>query len=95
MSVAKVSQKGQIVIPNRLRKKYGIHPKGEVLITEVNDKIVIIPLLREPVKEARGLLKGGRSLTQALLEERRKERERERLWKHISVTAQFQHIGGV
>ncbi len=79
MSVAKVSQKGQIVIPNRLRKKYGIHPKSEVLITEVNGKIVIIPLLKDPIKEARGLLKGGGSLTKALLEERRKEREREEI----------------
>jgi AbrB family looped-hinge helix DNA binding protein len=79
MSVVKVSQKGQIVIPSPLRKKYGIHPQSEVLITEMNGKIVIIPMLKDPVKEARGLLKGGRSLTKALLAERRKEREREEI----------------
>lgn len=77
MLIAKVSEKGQIVIPSALRKKYGIKPKGEVFVTEMNGKIVIVPLLRDPVKEARGILKGGRSLTQALLEERRKELERE------------------
>jgi AbrB family looped-hinge helix DNA binding protein len=79
MSVVKVSQKGQIVIPSPLRKKYGIHPQSKVLITEMNGKIVILPTLKDPVKEARGLLKGGRSLTKALLEERRKEREREEI----------------
>jgi AbrB family looped-hinge helix DNA binding protein len=79
MSVVKVSQKGQIVIPSPLRKKYGIHPQSEVLITEMNGKIVIIPMLKDPVKEARGLLKDGRSLTKALLAERRKEREREEI----------------
>ena len=77
MTITKVSEKGQIVIPSALRKKYGIKPKSEVLIGDLNGKIVIVPVLKDPVKEARGILKGGRSLTQALLEERQKELERE------------------
>jgi len=79
MPITKVSEKGQIVIPSALRKKYGIKPKSEVFVTDMNGKIVIVPLLKDPVKEARGILKGGRSLTQALLEERRKELEREEI----------------
>jgi AbrB family looped-hinge helix DNA binding protein len=77
MPIAKVSEKGQIVIPKDLRKRYGIAPKSEVLVTEINGKIMIVPILKDPVKEARGLLKGGKSLTKALLEERQRERERE------------------
>ncbi|GBC76139.1 hypothetical protein HRbin07_00336 [bacterium HR07] len=79
MPIIKVSEKGQIVIPRELRKKYGITPKSEVLVTEINDKILIVPILKDPVKEARGLLKGGKSLTKALLQERQKEREREEI----------------
>lgn len=79
MPIIRVSEKGQIVIPKELRKKYGITPKSEVLVTEVNDKILIVPILKDPVKEARGLLKGGKSLTKALLQERQKEREREEI----------------
>jgi AbrB family looped-hinge helix DNA binding protein len=48
MSVVKVSQKGQIVIPSPLRKKYGIHPQSKVMITEMNGKIVILPTLKDP-----------------------------------------------
>jgi AbrB family looped-hinge helix DNA binding protein len=77
MTITKVSEKGQIVIPSALRKKYGIKPQSEVLIGDLNGKIVIVPVLKDPVKEARGILKGGRSLTQALLAERQKELERE------------------
>jgi bifunctional DNA-binding transcriptional regulator/antitoxin component of YhaV-PrlF toxin-antitoxin module len=62
-----------------LRKRYGIKPKSEVLVADMNGKIVVVPLLKDPVKEARGILKGGRSLTQALLEERHKELEREEI----------------
>jgi AbrB family looped-hinge helix DNA binding protein len=77
MLVTKVSPKGQIVIPKALREKYGIKPEGRVLIAEINGRIGIVPLLEDPVKEARGALKGGRSLTRALLTERQAERERE------------------
>ena len=77
MVVTKVSLKGQIVIPKALREKYGIKPESRVLIAEINGRIAIVPLLENPVKEARGILKGGRSLTRTLLAERRAERERE------------------
>lgn len=37
----KVTTKGQITIPNRIRKKYGIRPGTEVEIADSNGTIVI------------------------------------------------------
>ncbi len=72
----KVSAKGWIVIPAELRRKYGIRPGDEVRIVDYGGLLGIVPALKRPVREARGLLEGGRSLTAALVEERRRERRR-------------------
>ncbi|MCL5987066.1 MAG: AbrB/MazE/SpoVT family DNA-binding domain-containing protein [Actinobacteria bacterium] len=77
MSRARTSVKGQIVIPSELRKKYNILPGSEVIITDGNGKILIFPLMKDPVKEARGILKGSTSLTEALLRERKVELNKE------------------
>ncbi len=77
MAVVKVSSKGQVVIPKELRKKYGIKPETEVLISDVNGKIVVAPLLEDAVRQSKGVLKGGRSLTKALLAARKLEREQD------------------
>jgi AbrB family looped-hinge helix DNA binding protein len=36
-----VTRKGQVTIPVKLRRKYGIEEKSRVIITEENGKIVI------------------------------------------------------
>lgn len=57
MSVNKMSYKGQIVIPKQLRDKYGLKPECSVRITEIDGHIAIIPLLDDPIKDTRGILK--------------------------------------
>jgi hypothetical protein len=39
--------------------------------------IALVPLFKDPVRQGFGILKDGSSLTQALLDERQQERERE------------------
>jgi len=77
MSRAKVSTKGQIVIPAELRRRYGIRPGDEVRVDEGPGGIVVAPLLKDPVKQGRGLLPKRPSLGEALLEERRREVHRD------------------
>ncbi len=77
MSTVTVSKKGWVVIPRDIRERYGIKPGDKVVIVDYAGRIAIFPAMKDPVREIRGLLKGGPSLTQALLEERRKEREAE------------------
>ncbi|ESP92371.1 looped-hinge helix DNA binding domain, AbrB family, partial [Pseudoalteromonas luteoviolacea 2ta16] len=52
----KVSAKGQVVLPARIRKKYGIHPGGKIQLLEYDNLIYLIPPSEDPVKEAKGCL---------------------------------------
>ena len=74
---AKVSSKGWIVIPSKLRSKYGIKPGMKVSIVDYGGVLSIVPVSEDVIHEARGSLKGEASLTDALLDERRKDRRRE------------------
>ena len=78
MTVATVSQKGWVVIPAELRRKYDLRPGARVVVVDYGGVLSLIPALSDPIAEAAGLLKGEDSLTAALLEERATERERER-----------------
>ena len=74
---ARVSATGRVTIPAPIREKYQIKPGDPIRIVDYGGVISLIPLLANPVDEACGMLKGGESLTQALLAERVAERERE------------------
>lgn len=71
-----ISEKGWVVIPAELRKKYSLVPGAEVTLVDYGGVLAIIPTMKDPVKQAAGMLKGGVSLTKTLLEEHRKERKR-------------------
>ena len=77
MSTAKVSKKGWVVIPRDIRERHGIRPGDTVHIVDYAGRIAIIPALKDPISQGRGLLRGGPSLTEALLEERRRDVERD------------------
>ncbi len=77
MATATVSEKGWIVIPAEMRKKYDLRPGARVILVDYGGVLAIVPALKEPVRDSTGLLKGGRSLGAALKEERARERERE------------------
>ena len=73
-----VSAKGWVVIPAELRKKYGIKPGSRMQFVDYGGALELIPISDDPIESAAGMLKGGKSLTQALLEERRRELLHER-----------------
>ena len=77
MATVTVSKKGWVVIPHEIRERYGIRPGDKVQVVDYAGRIAIIPAMKDPIQEARGMLKGGPSLTKALLEERRREWEQE------------------
>lgn len=72
-----ISNKGWVVIPADLRKKYNLTPGTEVVIVDYGGVLAIVPAMQDPIKEGYGMLKGSPSLTQALLKERAAERKRE------------------
>ncbi|WP_419662655.1 transcriptional regulator, AbrB family [Desulfosarcina variabilis str. Montpellier] len=73
METLKVSAKGQVVLPARIRKKYGIHPGGKIQLLEYDNLIYLIPPSEDPVKEAKGCLPPKPSLSKQLLEERQRD----------------------
>ena len=72
-----VTIKGQIVIPAKLRKKYGIKNGTKIIVTDVGDAIILKPVTEQYLKNLQGSLKGKGGL-KVLLDERRKDREREK-----------------
>jgi len=89
MGKAKLSHKGQVVIPAKLRKKYGIHPGSLVEIIDGGDRIVLRPAPKDPVEEAMGMLKARISLTDELLRARQEELALENQ-KDLRATAERQ-----
>lgn len=77
MSVVQISIKGQILIPKRIREKYGVKPGSRVQIFEEPGGIVIKPAPEDPIAAACGFLEGDFSLTEDLVQEHRQERENE------------------
>ena len=75
----KISDKGWVVIPAELRKKYDLHPGVEVQVVDYGGVLALVPQLTHPVPEAAGMLKGRKSLTRALLSQRRVDRRKEKL----------------
>jgi AbrB family looped-hinge helix DNA binding protein len=71
----KLSQKGWVVIPAALRQKYGLKPGANLQVVDYGGVLAIVPAFKNPVKNGVGILKGGNSLTQAIVEEHRRERE--------------------
>ena len=71
--ISTVTTKGQLVIPSRLRRKYGIRKGTRVVFVEENHRLVLQPLTPEFIASLCGWLKGSKALDY-LLEERKKDR---------------------
>lgn len=72
-SLAKISTKGQVVIPADLRKKHHLEPGASVQIFEYGNLICLAPIVADPVAAAWGALPETPSLADELLQERRKD----------------------
>ncbi len=74
MESVKVLNKGQIVIPASLRKKYAIKPGQKLQVFEYGRLIYLAPRAEDPIGEARGCLPSQPSLAAELLEDRQRDR---------------------
>ena len=72
-----VTSKGQIVIPAPLRRKLGFREGMKVIIAESDDGISVRPANQAYFEQFAGLLSGEKKATEALLAERKKERDHE------------------
>ena len=68
------SVKGQVVIPRRLRKEFGIEEGTRALVYQEDDHIVLRPMTARRYDALQGCLKGTGAM-KAFVEERKRERE--------------------
>jgi AbrB family looped-hinge helix DNA binding protein len=69
-----VTQKGQIVIPSKVRTRHGIKKGTRLCITEKGDEIILQPLTREYFHKMAGVLHMKKSLVGELLSERARDK---------------------
>ena len=67
--------KGQVVIPVKLRRKYGIKEGTRIVWMDTGDSIIIRPITKEYLRNLRGSLNGSGAL-EVLMEERQKDKEK-------------------
>ncbi|OGP30046.1 MAG: hypothetical protein A2038_14380 [Deltaproteobacteria bacterium GWA2_57_13] len=70
-----VTVKGQVVIPSRLRRKFGIKKGTQVYLYERDGEIVIKPITDEYIQKMAGMAGTKGKLLKALMQEKAKERE--------------------
>lgn len=75
MDIAVVTTKGQVVIPAKFRKKFGIKIGTKIQFTEDNGEIKLFPITEETIDDNIGLLKTKGKLLKKLKDEKKKERE--------------------
>jgi AbrB family looped-hinge helix DNA binding protein len=78
MAVIQMSQKGQVLIPRKLRDRVGLKPGAPVQVIEEPHQLVLKAVPPDPIAAATGVLGIKSSLTQDLLQERKEEARRER-----------------
>jgi AbrB family looped-hinge helix DNA binding protein len=74
MSSSVLSEKGWVVIPTEIRKKYGLMKGERVNIIDYGGVISIIPVAKDAINEAEGLFQDGSSLTKTLIIERKRDK---------------------
>jgi AbrB family looped-hinge helix DNA binding protein len=69
----KISEHGQITIPQELRKRFGLLPFVEVEVVEENHRLVLRKKATDPcpIDQFVGILDGGGKRTDAVIEELR------------------------
>ena len=74
MTTGTLSSKGWVVIPQELRERYGLKKGDKVHFIDYGGVISIVPVSKNPIVEAEGMLKGETSLVEALLKSRAEDK---------------------
>ncbi len=70
-----VTVKGQVVIPSKLRRRFGLKKGTQVCFYERDGEIVIKPITNEYIRAMVGFTKTNGKLLKALMKEKAKEKE--------------------
>jgi AbrB family looped-hinge helix DNA binding protein len=70
-----VTSKGQLVIPAKLRKKFGIRKGTRMSVREEGNHLILQPITAEYIHSLRGILPEDSRALEILYEERKRDRE--------------------
>ncbi len=70
----RVTSKGQLVIPARLRRRLGIRKGTRVVFEEDHGRLILQPITREFIRSLQGSLPSKPSALEFLLAERKRDR---------------------
>ena len=76
MNTSTLSEKGWVVIPQDLRRRYGLKKGDRVHVIDYGGVISIVPAIETPIKDSQGMLKGKTSLVKELVKSRQQDAER-------------------
>jgi AbrB family looped-hinge helix DNA binding protein len=72
--ISTVTSKGQLVIPAKLRRKYGIKAGTQVVFHEEDNRLILQPLTPSFIRGLRGSVPPEPSILKVLLDQRKRER---------------------
>jgi AbrB family looped-hinge helix DNA binding protein len=75
METSIVTVKGQIVVPAKIRRKFGIRKGTKIAFIEQHGKLIIQPLDKSYFDSLAGVLGTQGKLLKSLMEDKKKERE--------------------
>ncbi len=75
METSVVTVKGQIVVPAKIRKKFGIKKGTKIAFIEQSGKLIIQPLDKSYFEGLAGLLGKDGDMLKSLMEDKKRERE--------------------
>jgi len=76
MSKTTITERGQTVVPARIRKAYHLEPSSQLEWIDDGQTIRVVPIPKDPILAAHGMFQGSK-LTDALLRSRREDNIRE------------------
>ena len=75
METSVVTIKGQIVVPVKIRKRFGIKKGTKVAFIEQNGKLMVQPLDKSYFESLAGVLGTDGDMLKGLMEDKKRERE--------------------
>jgi AbrB family looped-hinge helix DNA binding protein len=75
MNTSTLSEKGWVVIPQELRKRYNLKKGDQLHIIDYGGVISLVLASEDPIKNSLGMLKGKTSLVKELAKSRRQDAE--------------------
>ena len=75
MDTSIITVKGQIVVPARIRKKYGIKKGTTIAFIEQNGKLILQPLDKGYFESLAGVLGTDGDMLKSLREDKKREKE--------------------